>query len=438
MRIVQVFNRYRSGFGGEFHVVEQDCRFLRARGHEVLTLERDGGAITGLVGKAAALLAGAYSWKARAEMDRLLRKTPPDIVHVHNLYPLLSPSVHDACATHRIPVITSVHNLGLVCPVGTQMRGRAECRKCERGAEHWCLIHKCGGSIAVSAACALRSAVARRARLFTRNVGRFVVPSWFVRERVVAAGIPDGAVVEVPHCVDPPPPATPENGRYAAFAGRLHLLKGVGTLLAAAAHFPHLPVLIAGDDPLRDVLEKKATPNVSFYGYLQGQELDAFYRGACFAVVHSRGLESFGLAAAEAMSCGVPVVASRSGALPEVLGTELESLLFTPGNADELSTRMALLWERRKLVRELGLRARERVLQEFGEELYVTRLTGIYRDALLRGQKDRDDSRQGDRGVQTMFHHNGPTGQKRAGLKRLGMAPSSLAVIEFAVETPHP
>ena len=390
MRIVQVFNRYRSGFGGEFRVVEADRQFLRARGHEVLTLERDSGAITGLVGKAAAFFTGAYSWKARTEMDHLLRETLPDIVHTHNLYPLLSPSVLDACAKHGIPVIMSVHNLGLACPVGTQMRGLAECRKCERGAEYWCLIHNCGGSIAVSAASALRSAVARRARLFTRNVDRFVVPSRFVRERVVAAGIPDWAVVEVPHCVNPPLPATPENGRYAAFAGRLHPLKGVETLLTAAAHLPHLPVLIAGDGPLRHVLEKRATPNVSFCGYLQGQELDAFYRAACFAVVPSRGLESFGLAAAEAMSYGVPVVASRSGALPEVLGSELESLLFTPGNTVELSTLMALLWERRELVRELGQRARERVLKEFGEELYVTRLTGIYRDALLRGQRDHD------------------------------------------------
>jgi glycosyltransferase involved in cell wall biosynthesis len=231
----------------------------------------------------------------------------------------------------------------------------------------------------------LRSAVARRLRLFKDNVDCFVVLSEFARGILIEEGYAEEQVEVLPNWVDScRSPSRQDAGTYVAFAGRLRGEKGVDTLLEAARALPEIPFRLAGDGPLFEWLRKAAPPNVHFEGRLGPEEMSTFYRGARMLVVPSRWFEMSPLVVAEAMSHGLPIVASAIGALPELVEDGLTGELFAPGQARELADVVCRLWEDLPRCRRLGAAGRERATRKLGEEVYAERLFGIYARAIER------------------------------------------------------
>jgi glycosyltransferase involved in cell wall biosynthesis len=181
----------------------------------------------------------------------------------------------------------------------------------------------------------------------------------------------------------PVPETVKENssGKYIAYAGRISPEKGIDTLLTAAGR-TGLPVRIAGSTSGNLEFDEMTPPNVSFVGFLDRDRLAGFYQKARFSVVPSICFETFGLVAAEAMSYGLPVIASRIGALPEIVEDGVTGFLFTPGNSEELAGKMKLLWENPDLCRQMGKAAQEKVTREYGQDLYYRRLLETYRRAI--------------------------------------------------------
>ena len=161
MKVLQVFNQYRSLFNGEEQVVLRTQKLLQGQGIECdlwMPSSRD---IQGARQKAGAFLSGIYSFRAAREMRDRLRSGRPDIVHCHNLYPLLSPSVLAACRKAGVPVVISVHNQGLTCPTADHTHQGQMCLKCYGGKEHHCVLQNCRGNLIESVAYAVRSKLAR-------------------------------------------------------------------------------------------------------------------------------------------------------------------------------------------------------------------------------------------------------------------------------------
>jgi glycosyltransferase involved in cell wall biosynthesis len=383
MRILQVHNRYRLR-GGEEAVVENTEAVLRRHGDEASRFEKASDDLgVGIAAKLGAVFSAIYSPRSRREMAARIVADRPDVVHIHNLYPLLSPSILLACRDARVPVVMTVHNYRLMCPIAVHFRDGHICEDCLGGREWMCLLNNCRDSRMESAAYALRNWTVRTLGFYKKHVNQFLAISAFLKERLVEAGYPEGRVRVVPNMIGLPETAVdPAQGEYAGFAGRASAEKGIDVLVAAAQLAPDVPVTIAGHGPMLAQYQQDAPSNVTFPGMLSREQLTDFYRRARFLVVPSQWHETFGLVAVEAMSHGVPVVASKIGGLQEIVRDGETGLTFEPGNAQDLAEKMRALWADPARCRALGEAARKRVAAHYSEEVYVKNLLAAYESAI--------------------------------------------------------
>lgn len=382
MKVLQVHNRYRIR-GGEDAVVETTMDLLERRGHDARLFDKYSNELTsGLVQRVRAVFSGIYSSAARREMDCVLSEFGPDVVHVHNLYPLISPSVLVACRRAGVPVVMTCHNYRLVCPIAVHfIRGRI-CERCAGGREYSCFLQNCRDNRLESAAYALRGYATRALGLFRKNITLFLAISEFLKRRLIDAGLPEERIAVVPNMIRiPESGADASQGAYAAFAGRASEEKGIPVLLEAARRLPEVRVQVAGHGPMLEALREAAPANVTFPGTMSPEGLAGFYRGARFLVVPSVWYETFGLVAVEAMSHGIPVIASRIGGLQELITDGVSGFLFEPGNAEDLADKMRRLWDDPGLCGRMGQAAREEVMRKYNEEFYYGNLMAAYERA---------------------------------------------------------
>jgi glycosyltransferase involved in cell wall biosynthesis len=387
MKVLLIFNHYRSGFGGEVQVVEDYKRAIEEYGHEVFPVERYSHDIRTIPNKVSAFGKGIYSFEAKRYIRKIIDQEHIDVVHIHNLYPLFSPSILAACKEHNVPVVMTVHNLGLICPIGLCLYKSKDCTKCMNGKEYWCIIRNCCQNIFKSLNYSLRNTVARMMGLFKNNVSCFIAPSNFIKDRLVAGGYPESRIVVLPNQVSMPKTSSDSSDdRYVAFAGRLETIKGVEILIAAARTLSEISFKIAGHGPIFPQLSKEAPDNVEFVGFLKGDELVKFYRGARFVVIPSLCFEALGLVALEAMSNGLPLIVSNRGALPEVIEEGVDGFLFEPGNHSDLADKIRFLWEKHQLCREMGEKAQEKVFLRYSKDIHMNKLINIYKNAMRNGK----------------------------------------------------
>jgi glycosyltransferase involved in cell wall biosynthesis len=293
--------------------------------------------------------------------------------------------VHAVCAERGIPVVQACYDFRLTCPIATHARAGRVCTDCADGSELSAVVHNCRGNIVESAAYALRSGIARIANL-QRHVSRFIVLTEFSRDWLQArCGIEAQRIAINPPAVEAAQtPADPAAGTYIGFAGRLVPEKGA-ELLVEVSRGLRLPLKIAANqtsfDAVRpgDPIECVLTPERS--------DLIDFYRGARMLVVPSLWFETFALVAAEAMGQGIPVIASRTGALQDTVRDGETGLLFELGEAHSLAGAIATLWKDDVLVRRLGAAAARRVKTEFTPERHIQRLVAIYEDVLRQPRR---------------------------------------------------
>lgn len=382
MRVLHVYNSHRRG-GGSDNAWAATIRLSRLADIEVEVLARSSTDIAPtLGGRIDAALSGIYSAGGAAETRRAIDRFRPDIVHTHELYPLWSPSVIRAASRIGVPVVHSCYDFRLSCPIATHFRGGAICRRCIGGREYAAILFNCRGSLSESLAYAARNAASRALGLFARHVSEYFVFSPFQQAWLTAdVGVPADRVTVVPCLIETPDqPADPAAGAYIAYAGRFVPEKGV-ELLIEAARRTGLPVRLAGDaathpairpgDPVQCVVTRSPA------------ELAAFYRGARMLVVPSIWNETFCIVGAEAMSHAIPVVASRLGALQDLVEDGKTGLLFTPGDVQSLADQMLRLWHDPALARELGAAARAHVARSYGAGVHIARLKAGYARAML-------------------------------------------------------
>jgi glycosyltransferase involved in cell wall biosynthesis len=391
VRTLTLFNEYRSSRYGEYQIVTATNRALESRGVETtLVLRSSEGLDRKLSSKMRAFLSGLYSRAAYREMSSLLRTHRPDIVHVHNLYPLFSPSVLVACRRANIATVMSVHNYGLTCPAWNHFHDGQICERCLGGREIWCVVQNCRGNMPESFGYGLRSFLARKLNLFHRNVDVLLAGTHFAKQRLVAAGFEEDRVEVLPNTAESQSIVDPASGSYVAYAGRMTEDKGVDTLLEAARRLPGSEFRLAGDGPLIERLSANRPVNAMFLGFLERDPMLAFYRRATCLVVPSRWFEMSPLVIPEAMAHGVPVIASRIGGLPELVEDGVTGLLFAPGDADELADRIAILVRDPALCRKLGEAAWNKVARSRSSRHYFDRLMAAYEKAIRMRSDDLD------------------------------------------------
>jgi glycosyltransferase involved in cell wall biosynthesis len=314
--ILVLHNRYRTT-GGEERAVDDLLWLIREHlGEDAELLARDS-ALVGRARAAAGLLGGGLG---PDHVARAVRDTGARIVHAHNLHPTLGWRALAAAREAGARVVLHLHQYRLVCAVGVCFTHGEDCTRCHGRNTLPGVVRNCRGSRVE--AITYGAALALWQRRLAGLVDAFVVPSAFARERLRSLGAPVRDPYVLPHVIRRfAGESAAAEGQYALVVARLAPEKGVDVAIEAC-RIAGVPLVVAGDGPERARLAAMAGPDVAFAGRVDDHELEQLRRRAAIAVVPSRSGETFGLAAAEAMACGLPVLASRVGALPELIPDE--------------------------------------------------------------------------------------------------------------------
>ncbi|GIW94743.1 MAG: glycosyl transferase [Pirellulaceae bacterium] len=385
IRLLQIFNQYRTLFNGEENVVHRTAELVRRHGGVCRVLMKSSRSLRGPAGRFKAFVSAFYNIRAAREVEKVVAEFQPDIVHAHNVFPLFSPSVLVACHRLGLPVVYTAHNQSLTCPRADHLRRGKLCDLCLGGKEYFCVIYNCRDNICESIAYAARSAFARKARFFCDRVHVIIALTSFARERLVVHGFSPAQVCVLPNMVSVADrPADAGQGQFVLFAGRLSPEKGLDLLVEAARRLRHIPFFIAGDGPLRENLAGRCPENVELLGQVTSERLRDLYRASRMVVLPSLTYEMCPLVIGEAMGQGLPVVASRIGGLPELVRHQETGALFEPGNVAELARWIETLWDRPDLCRRWGEAGWQKAREQYSEEVYWQKLLDIYRLAARR------------------------------------------------------
>lgn len=382
LRILIAHNHYQQK-GGEDAVVANETVLLAGHGHRVDLHVVTNDAIRGVTSKISALRNCTYSVEARRSIAERLASARPDVVHVHNLFPLLTPSIYDACHDFGVPVVQTLHNYRIMCAGALLMRDGQPCMKCINGSPYWGALHACYRNSRIgSAAVAGMIDWHRRQGTWTTKVDAYIALSRFARDRFVEAGLPAERIHVKSNLVFEPPPSEPLVRRGALFVGRLSEEKGVRDLIAAWQGL-EIPLTIAGDGPLESELRRSAPASVRFLGQIDKREVVAEMQRAAFLVLPSRCFENFPVTIAEAFSNGLPAIVSQLGALQEIVVAGKTGLCVEPGNPFSLRQAVERAYANPKSMREMGRAARAHFASYLAPEANYHALMAIYDAAIV-------------------------------------------------------
>jgi glycosyltransferase involved in cell wall biosynthesis len=391
VRILVLHNHYKLA-GGEDRVVATERALLTEHGHAVELLTVDNSSIRGLRSQATAALRAAYSLQARHSVHQAIRGFRPDLVHLHNFFPLLSPSVLDACAQARLPVVHTLHNYRLACPGAYLIRDSRPCETCLGRSTLHAVPRRCYQDSALATmAAVMMIEIHRRLRTWERKVDRFVALTEFSRSIFVRAGLPADKIRVKPNTISTAGPAPtdaahsrPQQSREVLFVGRLSPEKGIETLLRAWK-LAQWQLAVIGDGPLADLVSRHATKGdgrLRYEGYLRQEEVNRAMRRAALLVMPSEWYEGFPLTIVEAFASGLPVVASRLGSMAEIVEDGRTGLHFTAGDARDLAEKVTWLVTHSQERLRMGTAARTVYEERYTPEANYEMLMGIYGEAI--------------------------------------------------------
>jgi len=395
MKICLAHNEYGK-FSGEEAAVARQIELLKANGHEVVTFKRtSAGLERRLFGMVRAFFSGIYNPFSRREFGRFLDEHKPDIVHVHNVFPLISPSILPECRQHGIPVVMTLHNFRLICPNALLSRNGNVCHECLGGHEWKGVANNCEQNFFKSLGYALRTAVARKKRYFLDNVDVFICLTEFQRAIFAREGFPQDHLVVIPNFINAPSLdaqtsvyslQSTANSPYVLYAGRVSPEKDVDALVEAARKLPDVVFKIAGSHWRMPELAANAPRNMEFLGELPAEKLTGLYAGARMVVFATRCYEGFPAVLLEAMVHARPVICARTGGLPEIVEDSVNGLLYEPSNAGDLAGKIRTLWQDDSRCSEMGRKGREKALKQYSAQTHFDLLQDVYSGVILKAK----------------------------------------------------
>jgi glycosyltransferase involved in cell wall biosynthesis len=376
MRILLVHNRYRFAGGEERHVDLLEAG-LRRQGHDVARFEASSTRASAepIARRLAYGALMTYSPISARAFRAALARFQPDVVHAHNLLPLLTPSVLRQARATGARVVLTAQNYRLFCPAGTLMRDGRVHDDCVRGSSLLCALQGARASTLENLAYGAAVALQRRFRLVERWTDAIVVPSGHVRTTLGRAGFDTSRIHVVPNGVDIAA-WEPRRREFGLYAGRLSPEKGIETLLEASK-LVDFPLLVAGAGPLEPEVRRAANGTLRYLGQLGREELAEVRRRAAFVVVPSVCPEVHPFAAIEALADGTPIVVTENGGLPD-LAAGGGGVICPPNDAPALARAMSKVWKAARADERFGEEALAVARERYSLDLQVARLLEIY------------------------------------------------------------
>lgn len=384
MKILQVHNEYINS-GGEEVVVANEKDLLIEHGHMVQQWILKNSSLKNLNPKKKVELALQSIWSHQSYVvtkEKLLDFSP-DIVHVHNTIPQITPSVFSACQELKVPVVQTLHNYKLICPGSNFYRSEGICEDClGKPFPHPALIHGCYRNQRDYLSTTFHVAGLAFNRLkgaYNQEIDQYIALSNFAREKFIEGELPAHKISVKPNFINSNIEVGSHTGNYALYAGRLIPQKGLHTLLKAWTLLKKpIPLKIAGRGPLENLIAQDLPSDVEYLGSLSREHLLEVMRNATVLIFPTEWYEVFGLVLIEAFATGMPVIASRIGGVPEIVEEGESGWLFTPGDPHDLAQTVHSAWLDQNEIKRRGHLARTKFENHYSQQKNYEALMDIY------------------------------------------------------------
>ena len=388
MKVLFIHNFYQLA-GGEDAVFANEVALLKNNGHEVIIHTVDNATITNFFDKFCLLFNTIFSFSQYNKVKHLLQTELPAVVHVHNYFPLISPSVFYACKKCNIPVIHTLHNYRAVCPTALLMYDGEINEKSIHGNAWWSVAKKVYrnsfiGSLVL--ACMVESH--KFLGTWQTKVNFFIALTEFAKIKYIEAGWPAEKILVKPNFIEVPSdssvPAS-KVGSYAIFVGRLSEEKGIDILLAAWTRVD-LPLKIIGDGPLKNHIVSKPSASIEYLGLKKKDEVLGLIQTADFIIMASTCYEGFPIVLLEAFACGTPALVPCLGSMGEIVESNIIGLHFEAGNATDLADKAQWMIDNPAAIKQMGVNARKEYLAKYTPEKNHEILMDIYQQAIAQAK----------------------------------------------------
>ena len=380
MRILIIHNKYGK-FSGEEAVVESQIKLLRANGHEVITYFRSSEELETMPNsKLKAFASGIYNPNSIKDVKELIDKESPDLVHIHNLYPLISPAILPVIKKMGIPIAMTVHNYRLLCPNGLFFNKGEICEKCTGlGKEINCITNNCEDSLFKSTGYAMRNFWARTKKYYLDNIDTYLCLSTLQYKKLIDNGFEKKKLLIIPNSYggDLTQKVEYKHGKYIGYVGRISPEKGSEIILELAEKLPNIKFKIAGANNNSAVLDN-LLENVEYVGFLNKKQLSEFYLDSKFTLFTSVWNETFGLSIIEAFAQKKPVIASHLGASPEIIEDNKTGLIYQSKDLNDLTTKVECLYFDKLKTKEMGENAYLKLKEKYTDKVYYQKLISVY------------------------------------------------------------
>jgi len=388
LKILLCHNYYKIR-AGEALVFEHEKNLLLENGNDVITYIRDNNEINSFsaIKRLNSFLNGFSNKKTQSDIDRIVAENKPDVAHIHNVFPLISPSIYVALNRHNVPIVQTFHNFRFICPNGLLFIDEKECPFFLKKGIH-CVKNKCYRQSYIYSAW-YSAILARHAKkkTFTDKIDRYIALNSFTKSVFVKAGFDEQKIVVKPNSASADISSFNENpDNYILFAGRLSNEKGIITLLKAAAKVPSLPLKILGDGPLENSVKQFISENnlthIELLGYQPQKQFEKYLANALVTILPSECFENCPLTVINSLYLGTPVIVSRTGGIPDFVPEEKAGWLFLPGDIEELTQRLEWVNTNKEKVINMRAQVREWGIEQFSPETNYKKLMKIYNETL--------------------------------------------------------
>lgn len=331
-----------------------------------------------------------YSFEAKNKIEKVLKIWKPDIVHLHNYAHQISPSILHVFKKYNIPVVMTMHDYKLVCPVYSLLSNGKVCEECKEGKYYRCIVNKCTkSSYSKSILNSIEMYLHHKILHIYNLIDIFISPSQFLKEKVEEMGF-KRKIIHLPNFINikeyMPKYDWEENS--IVYFGRLSKEKGLFTLIEAMKELSDITLKIIGEGTIRESLELEVRSselkNVKFLGYKSGEELKEEIRKSMFVVLPSECYENNPKSIIEAFAVGKPAIGAKIGGIPELIKEGLTGFTFDPGKSTDLQSKVENLLSNPGQIIQMGKNARKFLEEELASEKHYQKLLEVYLKAIER------------------------------------------------------
>lgn len=332
-----------------------------------------------------------YSKKNKKKMEEALEDFKPDIVHLNNFQRQLSASIIDPIKKKKIPIVFTAHDMNAICPASAMLYKGEICEDCIKKGYNSCIKKSCIKNSKLKSILAVLETKYYKKHKIYKKIDCIISPSEFIKNQLIKGNLEYNTIKILHNFVEKSNVNSINDEGYALFFGRLSIEKGILNTVQALKNIPNGKLLIAGDGPEKENIEKYIKDNglkdrIRLLGYLNQNEIKKYISNAKFVVVPSIWYENCPYSILETMEIGKPIIGSKIGGIPELIEDSKNGFLYEYNDINQLEEKMKLLFNNQKIVDEQSKTSKILFEEKYNKDIYYNEISKIYKRLL--GEKN--------------------------------------------------